>query len=460
MALTVVFGGLGLAIFTFWAHHTGNTQMAGYAAGASLVFVLLILVFVIPPLARNASAEASQLNLPFEFTSGGAVFLIMLLIVGFSAWNTGNNLLFLVLSFLSVALVVGFFAGHFCLKKLDVKMRFPETIFAEQPTAMMVSLHNRKIIFPSYSIVAEVRGKDREKSAIATDLIEILPKKWAEKMSRPPIIKLTLDYFAFLPRRRTVENKSEHIFPYRGRFVIKDFELSSKFPFGFFRHRRRLPAQTVELIVFPKITAIENETENLPLDIGKIVTQKRGAGQDLLTMRDYQPTDDLRRVDWKATARSNRLIVREFSAEDERKITVYLDTRMSKNDNKAINKTTLREQIELERKGKSAPVSLKFEKGVSLAAAIFAHFNEEQTEIRLIVGDKIGDFGIGKEHFYKNLKRLALLEPQFDENPQFETAKLEELFSDTENSYTFFLSAIEESRFPNRLSHKTKYLQF
>jgi hypothetical protein len=50
--------------------------LAGIAAGASLVFVLLILVFVVPPLARSASQEASQMNLPFEFTVGGAVIWV------------------------------------------------------------------------------------------------------------------------------------------------------------------------------------------------------------------------------------------------------------------------------------------------------------------------------------------------------------------------------------------------
>lgn len=460
LALFVVGGGLGLAGFTYWAHQTGNIRLAGIAAGASLVFILLILLFVVPPLARNASAEASQLNLPFEFTSGGAIFLGLLAIVAFSAWNTGNNLLFLVLSFLSAALFVGFFAGSFCLKKLDVKMRFPETIFAEQATTLIVSLHNRKLIFPSYSIVAEVRGREREKSSAAPELEKILPKKWAEKWARPPIIKLTLDYFLYLPRRRTTENKSEHIFPNRGRFIIRDFELSTKFPFGFFRHRRRLPAQTAEIIVYPKINPIENEAEKLPLDIGKLVTQKRGSGQDLLLLRDYQPADDLRRVDWKATARSNRIIVREFSAEDERKITVYFDTRLPENAAANEKNPSLRERLDLERKGTFAPISAKFEKGVSLAAAILSHFADEGAEIRLIIDEEIGDFGIGRENYYKNLKRLALIEPKFVGDFSFETEKLDEIFTATENSHTFFVSAVDEEKFPNRLVHRAKFLGF
>jgi len=459
LAAFVVLGGLGLAIFTLWAHRSGNVRAAGIAAGMSLIFVLLILIFVVPPLARNASAEASQMNLPFEFTSGGAIYLGLIVIVGFSAWNTGNNLLFLVLSFLTAAMIVGFFAGNFCLKKLDVKMRFPETIFAGQETPILVSLHNRKFLFPSYSIVTEVRGKEREKSLILHELKKILPLKMAEKLARPPIVKHTLDYFIHLPRRRTVENKAEHIFQNRGRFIIKDFELSTKFPFGFFRHRRRLPAQSAELIVFPKLSPLSEETENLPLDIGKLVVQKRGMGQDLLSMRDYQPMDDLRRVDWKATARANRLIVREFSAEDERRVTVFFDTRL--NEPAENEKTlTLRERIEAEREGNSAPVSEKFEKGVSMTASILSFFTDEQAEIRLVIDGEIGEFGIGKEHLHKNLKRLALIEPNFDEKAALDAEKLDEIFTEKENSYTFFVSAADESNLPKDLMQKAKFVGF
>ena len=46
-------------------------------------------------------------------------------------------------------------------------MRFPETIFAGEETDIIVSIHNRKRVFSSYSVVADVRGKEREESAAA-----------------------------------------------------------------------------------------------------------------------------------------------------------------------------------------------------------------------------------------------------------------------------------------------------
>lgn len=459
MGITVVFGGLGLAGLTLWSHQTGNTRLAGFAAAASLGFVLLILIFVIPPLARSASAEASQMNLPFEFTFGGAAIVGLIGIVGFSAWNTGNNLLFLMLSFLTASLIVGFVTGNFCLKKLDIKMRFPETVFAGEPTPILVSVHNRKRIFPTFSVIVEVRGTDREKSALFAEIKKLIPEKWAEKLACPPVINHTLDYFVHIPRRGSAENKAEHIFPKRGRFIIKDFELSTKFPFGFFRQRRRLSAQETEIIIFPHLASINEEIVDLPLEVGKLVTQKRGLGQDLLSLRDYQPMDDLRRVDWKATARAQRLIVREFSAEDDKKITIVFDSRLLNQGEE--KKLTLREQIKAEQNGKIATPELeKFEKGVRIAASLLAHFTEEQAEIRLIIDRQIGEFGIGSKHLNEALKRLSLIDPTFDDAAGFTNEIFEQIFSDRENSYTFFVSAEPDERLSDEVLQRAKIIKY
>ena len=457
----VVLGGIGLAILTVWANQSGNVRLAGITAAVSLGFVLLILIFVVPPLARSASAEASQMDLPFEFTTGGAIYLILLVIVGFAAWNTGNNLLFIVLAFLTSAFIVGFIIGNVGLKKLDVKMRFPETIFAQEPTPLIVSMHNNKRIFPTYSVMTEVRGKEREKSLLLNEIKKILPAKIAEKFVRPPLLKHTLDYFVFLPRRESVENKTEHIFSNRGRFIIKDFELSTHFPFGFFRHRRRLSAQEAEIIVFPKIEPIEAEILHLPFEMGKRVLAKKGAGQDLLALREYQPQDDLRHVDWKATARAQRMIVRDFAAEDERRVSVIFDTRMRQSA-KELTKS-LRQRIEEEQKGeRTSPIAKRFDKGVSQVASLLAYFNDEQAEIRLIIYDQIGEFGIGKTHLHDCLKRLALIEPTFYETEagDFPFQTQEEIFAVRENSYSFFVTTIKENKLSDEINRKAKILKY
>lgn len=455
LGLLVVFGGIGLSALTYSAHLKGNTRLAGILAGVSLIFVLLILIFVVPPLARNASKEASQLNLPFEFTVGGAIMLGLVMIVGFSAWNSGNNLLFLVLSFLAASLVVAFFAGSLCLKRLDVKMRFPEIIFAGEETPILVTIDNRKRFFPSYSVVAEVRGREHERSSILDDLKRILPDRLAARLARPPIVRRTLSYFVHIPRHGSVENKDTHIFTRRGRFLIKDFELSTRFPFGFFRHRKRLAARETELIVFPRIDDVSFEAAAASLDTGKASTNKRGSGQDLLSMREYQPNDDLRRIDWKATARSRSLMVREFAAEDERKVTIYFDTRIEATD----SNMTLRQKIEAENAGQDINASEAFEQAVNQTAALAAHLLRADAEVRLITPDEAGAFGAGSRHLYDLLRRLALIEPDIQGAEKRSLAPdLEEMFLDVPESHNIVITV--SSREVSPLPSKTQVTSF
>ena len=284
---------------------------------------------------------------------------------------------------------------------------------------------------------------------------------FAVKMARPPIVRRTLDYFLNVPRRQSVENKVEHIFENRGRFIIKDFELSTGFPFAFFRHRRRLPAQEVEIIIFPKVSALEEELDNLPLEIGKFVVQKKGMGQDLLSLRDYQPNDDFRSVDWKATARSNRLIVREFAAEDEKRITVVFDPRITKSEKE--KSKTLRQRIEEEQKGGKLSASAKrFEKGVAQTASLLSHFTEDRAEIRLIIANKRGDFQTGMTHLYDNLKRLAMIEPNYSEKITFDdlSENLEQLLEDRNNSHIFLITTLKENDLPAEIGQRVKVLRF
>ena len=414
LGTVVVVGGIALALLTLYASQT-NPRLAGILAGVSLIFVLLILIFVVPPLARNAGREASRMNLPFELTGGGAIMLGLLFIVGFSAWNTGNNLLFLVLSFLTAAIVVGFIVGNISLKKLDVKMRFPETIFVGQDTPILVAVENRKRLLGSYSIVVDVRGHQRDRSIVADELHQLLPRFMAERLAQPPIVRRTLDHFVYIPRHETVEHRVIHIFDRRGRFIIKDFEISSRFPFGFFRHRRRLGAREAELYVFPQLEPFEGALDSMQLDIGRLSANKRGLGQDLLALRDYRPNDDLRRIDWKATARSDTLTVREFSADDDKRVVVIFDTRMSPD---SVEPLTLREKLEAEQSGRTVVFSERFERGVSLAASILAHFTEEQAEISLSIGSDVGEFGIGTRHLFHCLQRLAVVEPLYTEKTE------------------------------------------
>jgi uncharacterized protein (DUF58 family) len=371
----LVLAGLAAALVTVLARRANESSLAGAAAILSLLIALLLTIFIVPPLARSARVEVANLDFPFEPTSGGGVFLIIIIVVGFAAWNTGNNLLFLVFSLLCSTLFVGWIAARASLRDLTVSARFPDHIFAAEAAPVIVTLRNTKRVLPSFSVLVEARGPNHD-----TEQNTKRRKRHRKRL---------LAYFSYVPHRAAAEQRVEQLFPTRGHVLIDGFELSTRFPFGFFRRHRRLRARDVDIIVYPKPEVISDELHLLPMYAGRIPSLRRGAGHDLFSLRDYQQQDDLRHIDWKATARSRRLTVREFTSEDERRITIVLDTRLPRI--------------------ASGELSQRFERGVVQAASLIKHFIDERAEVRLVLGDDVGPFGSGTDHLYRCLRRLALV---------------------------------------------------
>jgi len=377
----LVIGGLSAAAVTLLARHSDNYPLSAAAAILSLVSAVLMLIFVVPPLARSARLEVKRFDFPLEVTSGGLIFVLIVFVVGFAAWNTGNNLLFMILSLLCSSLFVGGVAARASLRDLIVSARFPDHIFAGDAAPVIVTLRNAKRVFPSFSILIEARGP--------SDPDPQSPRRFRA----PRFKKRALAYFTYIPRRAAAEQRVEQLFEKRGHVLINGFELSTRFPFGFFRFRRRLRARDVDIVVYPKPKPVGDELHLLPTYAGRMVSTRRGSGQDLFSLRDYQPQDDLRHIDWKATARSQNLTVREFTAEDERRITVALDTRDHS-------------------EGDEENFGERFEAGVVQAASLLKHFVDERAEVRLMLGDDRGRYGSGLKHLYDCLRRLALVSPR------------------------------------------------
>jgi uncharacterized protein (DUF58 family) len=406
------------ALVTVLARRSDNATLAGIAAIVSLVIALLLTIFIVPPLARSARVEVANIDFPFEPTSGGGVFLVIIIVVGFAAWNNGNNLLLLVFSLLFETLFVGWIAARTSLRDLTVSARFPDHIFAAEPAPVIVTVRNTKRVLPSFSVFVEARGPNSE------------PQQRPGPRRR--YAKRLLAYFSYVPHHASAEQRVEQLFPKRGHVLIDGFELSTRFPFGFFRRRRRLRARNVDIIVYPKPEVISDKLHLLPMYAGRIPSLRRGAGHDLFSMRDYQPQDDLRHIDWKATARSRRLTVREFTSEDERRITIVLDTCLPGEPNEELRQ--------------------RFEKGVVQTASLLKHFIDERAEVRLVLGDEVGPFGSGLEQLYRCLRRLALVTSVAGTQPDnFEidtTMKASVTRETVEHDYAILLTAAAPGSIP------------
>src|SRR4029079_18959684 len=138
-----------------------------------------------------------------------------------------------------------------------------------------------------------------------------------------PIGKLS--YFVLVPARQSARKRIERPFDRRGRYPITGFRISTKFPACFFKKWRRIDA-TGEIIVYPKPKPLDDFYHALPMLAGRIQSHARGSGDDLYAIRRYQASDHMRYIDWKATAKSMAMMVREHMREDEWRLTIVFDT--------------------------------------------------------------------------------------------------------------------------------------
>src|SRR5581483_8745879 len=130
-------------------------------------------------------------------------------------------------------------ASRASLSDLDLSAGFPVHIFAGAPVAVLIRLRISEGSLPWLAILVEMRG---------TFVRPGFPKKktWMR------LKKTALGYFTYVPHRAGADQSIEQTFPKRGHVLVKGFELSTRFPFGFFRHRRRLSARDVDIVVYPK----------------------------------------------------------------------------------------------------------------------------------------------------------------------------------------------------------------
>ncbi|MBU1109883.1 MAG: DUF58 domain-containing protein [Candidatus Riflebacteria bacterium] len=81
--------------------------------------------------------------------------------------------------------------------------------------------------------------------------------------------------------------------------------------------------------VYPDISSISRFELRMKrgqqAEAGLITERRRGLGSNFESLREYVSGDEFRRIDWKASARKNKLITREFQSEVNQSVLVVLD---------------------------------------------------------------------------------------------------------------------------------------
>ncbi|NJM45650.1 MAG: DUF58 domain-containing protein [Alkalinema sp. RU_4_3] len=113
---------------------------------------------------------------------------------------------------------------------------------------------------------------------------------------------------------------------YRGQYQWGDIYLRQRSRWRLAWIDRKIPAQET-VAVYPDLLGLRALTIRMALQSAGALRQKRriGIGTEFTELRDYSMGDDPRLIDWKATARRSRPLVRVLEPEQEQTLIIMLD---------------------------------------------------------------------------------------------------------------------------------------
>jgi uncharacterized protein (DUF58 family) len=237
-------------------------------------------------------------------TRAGWSFFALTFGVGFAALNTGNNLLYLVLSLMLAFLVLSGVLSESALRGIALRRRVPRELYDGGVHLVAVEISNVQQRVPAFALVVEDRVRERggvERAAGRVFALRIAPGATERRTYR------------FRPARR-------------GAFEFIGFRVSTRFPFGLFAKAMEIEAPEPAL-AYP---ALENvrapEDFGSARESGDQVAGPRGAGTDVGGLRNFASGDPVRRIHWRATLRQRTLLVREVESEHTAEVELRLRT--------------------------------------------------------------------------------------------------------------------------------------
>jgi uncharacterized protein (DUF58 family) len=335
-----------------------------------------------------------------SFTREGKILTFLSVGVGFAAINTGNNLLYLLLGWMLSFIIASGVLSEQTLKKLVVTRRPPPKIFASEPFLMEVVIENKKPKRASYSIeVEDLQGKT-------------------------PIDKRC--YFLKIPEGKTQRTSYRHTFVRRGLYTLTGYRLATKFPFALFRKSRDVDAP-LDLLVYPARVTVPRPPPRSAVR-GDATADRLGRRGEFFGLREHRAGDDRRDVHWKSSARSGRLLVREYEDELARRLVIAVDNALPAEVREAVNANAPDE-------GEAVPVgpwSAGFgamtpaleaqvsavERAISIAAALAAAYLEVGWTVELVARGAHVPTGTGRTHEARIARALAIL-PYVGDEIQF-----------------------------------------
>ncbi len=438
----------GAALFSTISRDAGNVWGTVILASLSLLLATLVGLVTVPYLARRVAVERLRESFDYDVTRAGIVYVLVTLVIGIAALNTGNNLLYIIVAAMLAAILVSGLVSAWVLRYLELDIHLPEHVFAGRPVMGRIVVRNPRRRLPSFSVrVVSTRRKKKvvamqwrwETTEFAFPFNRPRDQQWLRLPDRrlrrvpvvppPPGIFQGMAYFPFLPPKSELSADMELNFQHRGRYREDSFGLATRFPFAFLTKTRHVSLER-EILVYPPIEPTDELFEILPLVRGEWESYVRGRGSDLYRIREYMPEDSARHVDWKATAKSGSLKVREFAREDERKLCIVFDNPEP-----------------------GLIPDAAYENAVNLTASLAWHFSEQAAELSFVLPGKPRT-----RDLHEFLAWLAVVEPAESEKGTATVDPLKGLNPAGSGEYNIVITARTRGSLPTALWNSSYFV--
>ncbi|HEY9788445.1 MAG TPA: DUF58 domain-containing protein [Candidatus Obscuribacterales bacterium] len=112
----------------------------------------------------------------------------------------------------------------------------------------------------------------------------------------------------------------------RGLYQFGDIHIRYRSMLGLFWRQAEVKASR-QVKVYSDLRALYDLSIRLSQssELGELHQRKRGQGTDFASLREYTVGDDSKAIDWKATARRERPVVRTYEAEQEQRLLILID---------------------------------------------------------------------------------------------------------------------------------------